>query len=193
MQQGQLSSGKDGNVAPSAYAPEFATIAQTNHPQIFRFLLASLRDVDLAESLTQECFLKAYRNWPAFRGQSSVRTWLMRIAINLQRDHWRSKRAEFWREIRTKSVDVSEAGDWLVSDAMTPEAHLVLREQLEQVWKAVERLRERQRTVLLLRYVDELEYSEIARATGLHEGTVKAHLSRALSKVRQELGKGTLD
>ncbi len=49
-------------------------------------------------------------------------------------------------------------------------------------------LSERQRTVFLLRYVEEQELSEIARATGLSEGTVKAHLSRALAKVRAELG-----
>ena len=52
----------------------------------------------------------------------------------------------------------------------------------------VAHLSERQRTVFLLRYVEELELSEIAQATGLSEGTVKAHLSRALSKVRAEVG-----
>ena len=61
------------------------------------------------------------------------------------------------------------------------------REQVAQVWKVVGRMSERQRTVFLLRYVDEQELSEIARATGLNEGTVKAHLSRALAKVRTEL------
>jgi RNA polymerase sigma-70 factor (ECF subfamily) len=53
---------------------------------------------------------------------------------------------------------------------------------------AVERLSERQRTVFLLRYVEEMELSEIARATGLSEGTVKAHLSRAVGRVRTEMG-----
>jgi RNA polymerase sigma-70 factor (ECF subfamily) len=57
-----------------------------------------------------------------------------------------------------------------------------------QVGKAVEGLSERQRTVFLLRYVEEMELSEIAGATGLNEGTVKAHLSRAMAKVRAKLG-----
>jgi len=56
------------------------------------------------------------------------------------------------------------------------------------VGKAVEGLSERQRTVFLLRYVEEMELKEIALATGLNEGTVKAHLSRALARVRAELG-----
>jgi RNA polymerase sigma-70 factor (ECF subfamily) len=52
-------------------------------PKIFRFALASLRDVDDAESVTQDCFLKAHRAWEQFRGDSSVQTWLMQIAVNL--------------------------------------------------------------------------------------------------------------
>lgn len=65
---------------------------------------------------------------------------------------------------------------------------MLAREQVGRVWKAVEGLSERQRTVFLLRYVEEQELSEIAQAAGLSEGTVKAHLSRALAKVRTELG-----
>jgi RNA polymerase sigma factor (sigma-70 family) len=65
---------------------------------------------------------------------------------------------------------------------------MLAKERVGQVWKAVEGLSERQRTVFLLRYVEEQELSEIARQTGLSEGTVKAHLSRALGRVRAELG-----
>ena len=168
-------------------AEEFSRIVTSHRPQIFRFLLASTRDVDLAETLTQDCLLKAHRNWSSFRGDSSAMTWLMRIAINLQKDHWRNRRMQFWRQTRNSSVDVDEASDWLPSGESSAEKKLLAREQVGQVWKAVERLSERQRTVFLLRYVEERELSEIAAATGLSEGTVKAHLSRALAKVRTEL------
>jgi RNA polymerase sigma-70 factor (ECF subfamily) len=168
---------------------EFVLAVVDHRPQIFRFLLASLRDVDLAETLTQECFLKAYRNWPSFRGDSSPRTWLMRIAINLQKDHWRNRRMQFWRQAHTNSVDVDEACNRLPSGESSPEEQLLAREQVAQVWKAVKRLTEKQRTVFLLRFVEELAYDEIARATGLREGKVKAHLSRALKRVRMELNR----
>ena len=79
-------------------AEEFSSVVASHRPQIFRFLLASTRDVDLAETLTQDCFLKAHRNWSSFRGESSAMTWLMRIAINLQKDHWRNRRMQFWRQ-----------------------------------------------------------------------------------------------
>jgi len=169
-------------------AEEFSTVVTKHRPQIFRFLLASTRDVDLAETLTQECFLKAHRNWGSFRGDSTAMTWLMRIAINLQKDHWRNRRMQFWRHARTNSVDLDEASDWLPSGERSVEQQLLAKEQVERVWESVKGLSERQRTVFLLRYVEEQELSEIARATGLSEGTVKAHLSRALGRVRAELG-----
>jgi len=168
-------------------AQEFSRVVESHRPQIFRFLLASLRDIDLAETLTQECFLKAHRNWSRFRGDSSPMTWLMRIAINLQKDHWRNRRMQFWRHTQTNAVDLDEAGDWLPSSERTAEQQILAREQVAQVWRIVGNLSERQRTVFLLRYVEEQELSEIAQATGLSEGTVKAHLSRALGKVRAEL------
>lgn len=174
--------------AEESAAQDFARLVTSHRPQIFRFLLASTRDPDLAETLTQECFLKAHRNWAGFRGDSSAMTWLMRIAINLQKDHWRNRRAQFWRLTRTNAVDAAEASEWLPSGESSQEQRMLAHERVGQVWNAVDGLSERQRTVFLLRFVEELELSEIAHATGLSEGTVKAHLSRALMRVRTELG-----
>ena len=169
-------------------AEEFSAVVTKHRPKIFRFLLSSTRDVDLAETLTQDCFLKAHRHWGSFRGESSAMTWLMRIAINLQKDHWRNRRMQFWRKTQTNAVDLDEASEWLPSGESSAEQRVLAHERAGMVWKVVEGLSERQRTVFLLRFVEELELSEIARATGLNEGTVKAHLSRALGKVRGELG-----
>jgi len=168
-------------------ARAFEEIVERHRPQIFRFLLASLRDADLAETLTQDCFLKAHRNWKNFRGESSAMTWLMRIAINLQKDHWRNRRLQFWRNTQAGAVDVDEASEWLPNGERNAEQQMLAREQVALVWKAVGKLSERQRTVFLLRYIEERELNEIALNTGLSEGTVKAHLSRALGRVRAEL------
>ncbi len=180
------SMGKQTVAMPSA--DEFAELAGRYRPQIFRFLLASLRDPDEAETLTQDCLLKAYRNWGSFRGESTVMTWLLRIAINLQKDHWRSRRLQFWKLTNKNAVDSAEASTWLPSEESSPEAQLVAKDQVRLVWKCVRDLSERQRTVFLLRHVEEMEIQEIANAIGLSEGTVKAHLSRAMVKVRAELG-----
>jgi RNA polymerase sigma-70 factor (ECF subfamily) len=169
-------------------AQEFSQVVAKHRQQIFRFLLSSTRDMDLAETLTQECLLKAHRNWAGFRGESTALTWLMRIAINVQKDHWRNRRMQFWRHTRTNAVDVDEASDWLPSGESSPEQQLLAREKVKAVWRVVDKLSGRQKAVFLLRYVEEMEISEIARSAGLSEGTVKAHLSRASAKVRQELG-----
>lgn len=95
---------------------------------------------------------------------------------------------QFWRHTQTNAVDLDEASEWLASSEGSAEKHLLAREQVERVWTSVKGLSERQRTVFLLRFVEEQELSEIAQATGLSEGTVKAHLSRALVRVRAELG-----
>jgi RNA polymerase sigma-70 factor (ECF subfamily) len=166
----------------------FSAVVVLHRPRIFRFLLSSTRDVDLAETLTQECFLKAHQNWARFRGESSAMTWLMRIAINLQKDHWRNRRMQFWRQTQSHAIGLEEASEWLPSGERSAEQQMLARERVAQVGKVVEGLSERQRTVFLLRYVEEMELSEIARATGLSEGTVKAHLSRAVARVRAELG-----
>src|SRR3984885_15810471 len=146
--------------AEAATAQEFARVVEKHRPQIFRFLLASTRDVDLAETLTQECFLKAHRNWGSFRGESSAMTWLMRIAINLQKDHWRNRRLQFWRTTRTNAVDVDEAGEFLPSGESSPEQQLLAREKVGKVWEVVKKLSGRQRTVFLLRYVEEMDIAE---------------------------------
>jgi RNA polymerase sigma-70 factor (ECF subfamily) len=179
------SMGKQAVAAPEA---DFAEVARQYRPQVFRFLLASLRDADTAETLTQECLLKAHRNWAGFRGDSSVLTWLLRIAINLQKDHWRSRRLQFWKTTSANSVDADDAAQWLPSGESSPEAQVLARDQVRLVWAAVKGLSERQRTVFMLRHVEEMEIQEIAHTVGLSEGTVKAHLSRAVARVRAELG-----
>src|ERR1017187_10522075 len=99
-------------MADEIAAEKFSDVVARHRPQIFRFLLSSTRDVDLAETLTQDCFLKANRNWSSFRGESSAMTWLMRIAINLQKDHWRNRRMQFWRKTQSNAVELDEASEW---------------------------------------------------------------------------------
>jgi RNA polymerase sigma-70 factor (ECF subfamily) len=174
-------------MAEDIAAQDFTSIVASHRPQVFRFLLASTRDLDLAETLTQDTFLKAHRHWSSFRGESTPITWLMRIAINLQKDHWRNRRIQFWRSTRSNAVDADEASDWLPARDSSPEQQLLAREQVQRVWQAVKGLSERQRTVFLLRFVEEMDIAEIGQATGLSEGTVKAHLSRALGRVRGQV------
>lgn len=170
--------------AHQAADDEFIKAMERHRPQIFRFLLASLRDADLAETLTQDCLLKAFCNWSNFRGEAGVGTWLMRIAINLQKDRWRNRREQFWRQATTNSVDFYAAQQWLPSGQTSPEEQFAATEQVQRVWKLVKALPERQRIVFQMRYLDDLDLREIVQATGLRENTVKTRLSSALRRVR---------
>src|SRR5687768_15421887 len=77
---------------PVSEVQHYERVVAQHRAGVLRFVFGSVRDMDLAENLTQECFWKAYRNRGAFRGDCSAHTWLMKIAINLVRDHMRSRR-----------------------------------------------------------------------------------------------------
>ena len=158
--------------------------------KVTRFLAFSLNDSDAAETLTQECFLKAYRARAQFRGECAVGTWLIRIAFNLMRDHTGTEKFKFWKRVRAQAVDVHEVGERLAGQQRTAESQMLTRERLAAVWDAVETLSARQRSVFLMRFVEEMEMQEIVEATGMQMGTVKSHLHRALAAVRQRAAMG---
>ena len=166
---------------------DFDAVVTLYWPGVFRFALASLRDPDRAATVAQDCFLRAYRSRERFRGESSVRTWLMQIAVNLVRDAVRNRRLQFWKAAQDASADIDSLAAVTPDAGGSPETAFAAREQLRAVWKAVARLPERQRTVFLLRFTEEMELMEIAAATGMAEGTVKVHLFRALRTVREQV------
>jgi RNA polymerase sigma-70 factor (ECF subfamily) len=163
---------------------DFDEVVRLYRPRIFRFLMASLSDRDAAESLTQDCFLKAYNARHQFRGESSLSTWLTRIALNLVRDHLRSRRMRFWQRTRDTALDIVDVGEWIPDGASSPEQVCLQQERVREIWKSVEQLSRQQRTVFLLRFVEEMELAEIAETTGMNTSTVKSHLYRALRIVR---------
>jgi RNA polymerase sigma-70 factor (ECF subfamily) len=163
---------------------DLETIVALYQPRVFRFLLANLRDRDAAETLTQETFLRAWTARASFREDCSVVTWLIRIALNLARDHTRTGRFRFWKHVATSAVDVDEVAASLPNREGTAEAHLIAQQQVALIWDTVAVLSPRQRSIFLLRFLEEMEIPEIALVTGLPLGTVKSHLYRALNVIR---------
>jgi RNA polymerase sigma-70 factor (ECF subfamily) len=166
---------------------DFDSLVRRHRPRIFRFMLASLRDRETAENLTQDCFVKAYQARDRFRGASSVGTWFLQIAANLVRDHESSSRLKFWRRNLHPDADVADLAPTIPDRQQSPEAQALIQEQVRAIWAAAASLPARQRTVFLLRFVEDMDLLEIAEVTGMKEGTVKAHLFRALQSVRTRL------
>ncbi len=157
-------------------------------PKIFRYVAFSLSDRDAAESITQDCFLKAHRTRAQFRGDCSISTWLMRIAFNLVRDYTKSQKFRFWKTAAATSVDASDVSHHLASGASSAEARLIAKERVQIVHETLKQLSGKQRDVFLMRFVEDMELSDIAAATGMPVTTVKTHLYRAVGAVRARLG-----
>src|SRR5246127_1078530 len=126
-----------GAAAQNIRADEFDAIVRQHQRRVHRFLLMLLRDPEEADNLTQECFLRAYQSLSSFRGESSLETWLLRIAANLARDHARNRRTSFWKRL----LGFGDDGDngWvhhLPAKQASPEQHLLAREEVRAVWKA---------------------------------------------------------
>jgi RNA polymerase sigma-70 factor (ECF subfamily) len=114
---------------------DFEALVRLYRPRIFRFLLASLRDRETAENLTQDCFVRAYQSRAQFRGGASVATWLMQIAANLLRDHESSGRLRFWRRMLRREADVADLGASVPDRQQSPEALAVIEEQVRGIWR----------------------------------------------------------
>ena len=167
----------------------FDQLVVTHQRRIHRILLTLLRDGDAADTLTQEVFLRAFQKWADFRGEARVGTWLVRIALNLAKDHRRNRRLAFWRRLvrHDQSRDGTDVAPWVRDPAPSAERTIVAREQLAAIQVAVDRLSHRQRTCFVLRFVEAMTIEEIAETLQLEVGTVKAHLSRAVSTLRRRL------
>jgi len=166
---------------------DFDSVVERYWLRVHRFVLAAVQDFDAAQTLTQDCFLRAYKGRNSFRGESSLNTWLIRIAVNLVRDHGRNSRLRFWKRVGRSAVDSRETRDWLPDRSLSPEERASLNERIQAVWNATRNLSERQRSVFVLRFVEDMDIAEIAQATGLTENAVNVHLFRAVRAVRKKV------
>jgi len=168
---------------------DLSDVVAIYQPRVFRFLLATLRDRDAAETLTQETFLRAWTARSTFREDCSLATWLIRIALNLARDHTRTGRFRFWKRASARAVDAADVASSVPTHDVSAEQQLIARQQVAAIWQTVDGLSDRQRSVFLLRFLEEMEIPQIATVTGMPLSTVKSHLYRALEVVRAQHGK----
>ena len=170
-----------------AVSPEsFETIVRQHQKRVHRYVFLMVKDEDTADTITQECFLRAYQGLTNFRGECRMDTWLLRIAVNLVRDHMKNRRTSFWR--RLVGFGNEDAPEFQVrSQQPSPEHALMARAELQAVWDSLGYLSRQQREVFLLRFVEEMSLLEIAGILGLKVGSVKAQLFRALANIRKNL------
>ena len=143
------------------------------------FLHQTCGDSELSDDLAQDTFLKAYTNLASFKNLSSFSTWLYRIAYNVFYDYIRSRK-------ETDDLDTPRV------DAQCSTSQKDLGQQMD-IYAALSRLKEIERTCITLFYLEDQSIEKIAGITGCPAGTVKSHLSRAKEKMATYLKQNGYD
>ncbi len=169
---------------------DFERIVADNESKIFNTIYSFVGDYEDALDLTQETFICAYRSIGKFRHESSVSTWLYRIAINLCKRHYKREK----KSVLTYSLDDPETERQVEYRASEDESAMEVLEAAEEqliIQREISALAKKHRSVIILKYLQDLSYEEMADILGCSIGTVKSRLSRAKEKLKQRLEKLT--
>jgi len=163
-------------------------IDRYEHP-VFNLLSRLLEDPADAADVTQEVFLKVFRNVGSFRGDSSLKTWIYRISVNESHNQRRWFGRHRKQEVAIDpAVDESESRrDWVADPGRSPLQLAMDREQEALIQRALSDINPNFRAVLVLREIEALNYDEIAEILGLSLGTVKSRILRGRDALRLRL------
>lgn len=172
-------------------AAAFDNLISRYSSDIYRLLVRLTGDAEEASDLTQETFMNAYKAISAFRGDSSLKTWLFRIAVNQSRN-----RQRWWqRRRRASTVSLDETigtlettiADTLSDDGPDPEQIAIRNEELRRIRFAIAELPQAYREAVVLCDVEGLSYEDVSTALEINLGTVKSRIARGREELRRKL------
>lgn len=175
-----IASARDGDMEA------FHELVERHQTALFNIVLRTVKDSAIAEDVTQDAFVRAWRSLGQFRG-GNVRGWLMRIAVNRAYDTLRSQKRR-----PADSLDAMEyepRAQWSAG-GMTPErpeGHAERRELSEVLEQLLAKLPDDQRTAMLLVDLEGFSYDEAAGIMAVAPGTIKSRISRARARLREEM------
>jgi RNA polymerase sigma-70 factor, ECF subfamily len=169
----------------------FDTLIDRYSPDIFALLYRLTENAEEASDLTQETFLRAFRSIKSFRGDSELKTWLFRIAINESRNRFR------WWKRRKRDLTISldatigdtdlTISDSLADRSQSPEESALTTEREYALKAALMDIRDVYREAIVLCDIEGMSYEETAAALGIGLGTVKSRISRGREELRRRL------
>ncbi|HWK66291.1 MAG TPA: RNA polymerase sigma factor [Rhizobiaceae bacterium] len=169
-------------------AEAFRTIMKRNNQRLYRIARGVVRDDAEAEDIVQEAYLRAFAHLAAFRGGSSLSTWLSRITINEALGRLRrNRRAKGAGLVPTEAAEAEIIRFPRKYDEIDPERTMAQRQILQLVEQATDNLPEAFRTVFVARVIEGMSVEETAELLGLNHQTVKTRLHRARALLRKEL------
>jgi RNA polymerase sigma-70 factor (ECF subfamily) len=173
-------------------AAAFERLVHERSGEIYGLLFRLTENPEEARDLTQETFLRAFQSIGHFRGDSDLRTWIYRIAINQARNRWR-----WWRRRKrevTVSLDSTDdaqreplAATLKCESLPNPEQHTLAQEREGALRNALQGLRRVYREAVVLRDIEGMAYEEIATTLDISIGTVKSRLARGRQELRRKL------
>ncbi|WII73520.1 sigma-70 family RNA polymerase sigma factor [Bdellovibrio sp. 22V] len=152
----------------------FSELVKRHQRSVLRLSLRFVKDMDTAEDVTQEAFIKAYEKLNSFEGRASFKSWLFQIAVNTARNKI--------REWKRETVDIDDVQLAVDAEAESTLVHTAVADILH---KEVEKLPFKQKTALVLRVYEDLSFNEIADIMECPYDTAKANYRHALMKLRQ--------
>jgi RNA polymerase sigma-70 factor, ECF subfamily len=165
----------------------FAEIVDLYKDKIYQLCYRMLGNVHEAEDIAQEAFIRAYVNIHTYDTNKKFSTWLYRIATNLSIDRIRKKKPDYFLDAEVSGTDGLTMYSQIASDTALPEDELETREIQQEIQKEILKLPEKYRTVIVLKYIDELSLLEISEILNIPIGTVKTRIHRGREALRKQL------
>jgi RNA polymerase sigma-70 factor (ECF subfamily) len=181
-------------IEPAAVGKEasFEQVFERYHSMVYNLIYRILGDREEALDVSQEVFVSVYRKLGRFRWESSLKTWIYRIAINRA-----SNRCRWWNRLRRRGTvsldrhlskdDTRSYADALVAPDRSPEEAVLAREMNAEIERALIRLPMQQRAAVVMRDIEGLSYEEIAAALQVSLGTVKSRIARGREELKRRL------
>lgn len=165
----------------------FREIVVRYQRKVYAVALGIVKDRDLAWDVAQDAFVRVHRHLPEFKGDSSLQTWILRIASHAAIDSVRRERASSREDLEeVRESDLARGGDGILATALgsNPQENALRSELLSKIQEALSQLPEKHRTILVLRELEGLSYEELAERLGIHKGTVMSRLFHARKKMQ---------
>lgn len=161
----------------------FSELYETNYPKIFGYILKRVAEVQIAQDITSETFLKALKNIKKFRWQNiSFSAWLYRIASNEISNYFRKNK---YRPISFEKISEPISSSNPSAEIIQAEEQLEKHKEFLELQKKISRLSAIYQEVIVLRFFEKKKIREISEILGKSEGTVKSLLHRGLEKLRK--------
>jgi RNA polymerase sigma-70 factor (ECF subfamily) len=175
----------------------FAILMRRYQARLSKYISGFVKNKDLAQDLTQETFLRAYRSRKTYVPKARFAAWIYRIATNLCHDQFRQQRTRPTVSLnKSFTVQINEKGDeedyelyeQISDDSIPrPDVEIEKEEQRMRLRAAIELLSEKHRTVIIMHVYDGMEYAEIAKHLGCSVGTIKSRMHYAIKSLKQML------